>query len=305
MERMLQAPDAFLPAFEPLLDNEDPWVRALARLHLGKMRIVLGRDGRDADAYLERALAEFRALGERFGTSFALTELADRMAVRGEFAGACEHYEQAIAVVTELGATEDVIRMRSRQAQLYWLLGEKDAGAAAMAEAQRYAERVTWPHALAELALSKAELARWGGNAEEAHRQLGIATAILGAEADQAGIRALTHDLLGYLADDLGEARAHRAAACEAASEAGYAPLIAQVLVGVADLALRRDEHEQAARLLAASAGVRGLKDRSHPDVARIERTARRRLGDARFAEAAREGTRTSWSQLVEVTLAS
>ena len=27
LERMLQAPDAFLPAWEPLLDNEDPWVR--------------------------------------------------------------------------------------------------------------------------------------------------------------------------------------------------------------------------------------------------------------------------------------
>ena len=92
---------------------------------LGKMRIMLGQGGRDADAYLEMALAEFRALGERFGISFALTELADRIAMRGEFAGACEHYEQAIAVVTEVGAIEDVIRMRSRQAQLYWLRGDR------------------------------------------------------------------------------------------------------------------------------------------------------------------------------------
>ena len=165
---------------------------------------------------------------------------------------------------------------------------------------ERCAERVTWPDALAELALSKAELARWGGDAEEAHRQLGVATTMLGDEAEQANIRAVTHDLLGYLADDLGEARTHRAAACQAASEAGHAPLIAQVLVGVADLALRRDQYEQAARLLAASAGVRGLPDRSHPDVARIEQAARRRLGEARFAEAAREGTQTSWSQLVD-----
>ncbi|WKX71568.1 BTAD domain-containing putative transcriptional regulator [Streptomyces sp. XD-27] len=305
LERMLQAPDAFLPAFEPLLDDEDPWVRAMARLHLGKMRIMLGRDGRDADAYLERALIEFRALGERFGISFALTELADRIAVRGEFVAACEHYEQAIEVVTEVGAAEDIMRMRSRQAQMYWLLGDKDAGAAAMAEARRSARRVTWPDALAELALSEAELARWDGRTEEAHRQLGVAKALLGDEAERAIIRARTHDLLGYLTDDLGESRAHRAAAYQAASEGGHAPLIAHVLVGVADLALRRDEHEQAARLLAASAGVRGLQDRSHPDVARIEQTARRRLGDARFAEAAREGAEANWCQLAEVTLAS
>jgi predicted ATPase/DNA-binding SARP family transcriptional activator len=305
LERMLQTPDAVLPAWELLLDNEDPWVRALARLQLGKMRIMLGQDGRDADAHLEMALAEFRALGERYGVSVALTELADRVATRGEFADACEHYEQAIAVVTEVGATEDVIRMRSRQALLYWLLGDKDSGAAALAEAEREAERVTWPDALAELALAKAELARWRGDAEEARHQLKIATTFLGDDAEQASIRAAIHDMLGYLADDLGRARAHRVAAWQAASEAGHAPLIAQILVGVADLAVRLDQYERAARLLAASVGVRGQPDRSHPDAARVEREARRHLGEARFAEVTREGTEANWSELVEVTLTS
>jgi predicted ATPase/DNA-binding SARP family transcriptional activator len=305
LERMLQAPDAFLPAWESVLDNEDPWVRALARLQLGKMRIVHGQGARDADAYLEKALAEFRAIGERWGISFALTELADRIAVRGEFAGACEYYEQAIAVVTEIGAIEDVIQLRSRQAQLYWLLGDEDSSEAAIAEAQRCAERVTWPDALAELALSKAELARWNGDAEEAYQQLGVATTLLGDEAEQAHIRAITHDLLGYLADDLGEARAHRVAAYEAATEVGHALQIAKAVVGIADLAVRRDQYEQAARLLAASAAVRGLPDCSHPDVARIEQVARRRLGEARFAEAMQEGTQTSWSQLAADALAS
>ena len=302
MEHLLREPGP--SAFEPLLDNEDPWVRALARLQLGKMRIVLGHGGRDADAHLEKALAEFRAIGERFGIMFALSELAGRTAVRGEFAEACAYYEEAVAVVTEIGATEDVIRLRSQQAWLYRLLGDEDACAAALAEAQRYAERVTWPDALAELAFVRAGLARWDGDTEEARGQLEAAMALLGAEAELAHMRAIRHDLLGYLTDDLDEARAHRAAACDAAAESGYPLAIAQVLVGVAELALRHDEFAQAARLLAASAAVRGLEDRSHPDVARIERTARSRLGDARFAEAASEGTRTSWTQLVEVTLA-
>ncbi len=304
LERMLQTPDAFLPAWEPLLTDDDPWVRALARLQLGKMRIMLGQDGRDADAYLTMALAEFRALGERWGIRFALTELADRIAVRGEFAGASEYYEQAIAVVTEIGAVEDVVQMRSRQAQLYWLLGDEESSTAAMAEAQRCAERVAWPAALAELALAKAELARWGGDAEEAYRQLGVAATILGDEAERANIRAVTHDLLGYLADSPDEAREHRVAAFQAASEAGHAPLIARVLVGIADLALRGERYEQAARLLAASASVRGLPDRSQPDVARIEQAARRRLGEARFAQATQEGAEASWRELAEATLA-
>ncbi|MBJ7902862.1 winged helix-turn-helix domain-containing protein [Streptomyces sp. DSM 110735] len=305
LERLLREPGQALTAFEPLLADEDPWVRALARLHMGKMRIVLGWSGRDADAHLEAALAEFRALGERFGISFAQTELADRIAMRGEFAAACAHYEQAVAVVTEVGAAEDVIRMRSRQAQLCWLLGDREASAAAVAEAQRWAERVTWPDALAELAFAKAGLARWNGDAEEARAQLDIATALLRDEAELPHVRAIRYDLLGHLAVDLDAARAHRTAACAAAAESGYALAIAQVLVGVADLALRQGEPEQAARLLAASAEVGGLRDRSNPDTDRIEREARDRLGDARYAEAVREGTRTDWPRLTEAVLAA
>jgi hypothetical protein len=57
--------------------------------------------------------------------------------------------------------------------------------------------------------------------------------------------------------------------------------------------------------LLAASVGVRGLPDRSRPDAARIEQAAQRHLSEERFAEVTQEGTQASWSELVEVTLAS
>lgn len=305
MEHMLHGPDALLSAWEPLIDDEDPWVRGLARLQHGKMRIVLGHGGRDVDAYFEKALTDFRSVGDRWGISFALAELADRIAVRGEFAAACEYYEQAVAVVTEVGSTEDLVRMRSRQAQLYWLLGDEESSAAAMAEAQRYAGLVAWPEAHVELALAKAELARWSGDFEEAQQQLAAATAVLGSDAERAQIRAVTHDLLGYLTEDPAAAREHRAAALRAATEGGYSALIAQVLVGVADLALRNQQHEQAARLLAASATVRGLPDHSQPDSARIEQAARSRLGDQRFTEATAEGTKADWQELAAVTLAS
>lgn len=302
LERMLQGSDP-LRAWEAALDLDDPWARALARLQLGKMRVMLGHPGQDADAHLEQALAEFRALGERFGISFALTELADRITARGEFAAAADYYEQAIAVVTEVGAVEDVIRMRSGQARLYRLLGDEVAGASAMAEAERLAKRVTWPEALAEVALAKCELARWAGDAAEARRQLDLAMATLGDQA--ANLRSLAHHQLGYLTDDLDEAREHRAAAYEAATEAGYAPMLALALVGVADLALRTGQYAHAARLIAASTAVRGLQDCSDPDLTRIEEAARSRLGDAGLAEAAREGMGTSWDELVAVTLAS
>jgi len=302
LERILRAPHEFELAFEPLLTDDDLWVRALARLQLGKMRIMIGQDGRDADADLELSLAEFRAIGERWGISFALTELADQVATRGEFAAACDYLDQAIAVVTEVGSVEDAARIRSRQAQLYWLLGDEEASAAAMAEAQRYAERVAWPWALAGLALTRAELARWSGDTDEAYRQVGVATALV--DPEQAIIRAAIQDLLGYLAGSLDEAREHRIAAFQAASEAGIVPVIAKVLTGIADLALRGERYEQAARLLAASAAVRGFPDLSQPDVPRIEQATRRRLGEAGFTEATREGAQASWAELAQATLA-
>ncbi len=305
MERLLEGPDAMLTAFEPQITDEDPWVRALARLQLGKMRVQLGHGGWEADTYLEAALTEFRALGERWGISFALTELAERIATRGEFTRACEHYEQAIVVVKEVGAVEDVVRMRSRQAQLYWVLGDAERSASAMAEAQRYADRISWPEALAELALAKADLARWCGDTEQARRELATATEMLSDNAGRAPVRVMTHDLLGYLADDLDEAREHRAVAVEAAAEAGHPLMIAQTLVGAADLALRAGQPEQAVRLLAASDALRGLPDRSQPDAQRIEQETRNRLGDTRFTEAAQEGREASWRELIAVTLAS
>ncbi|MEU4665913.1 BTAD domain-containing putative transcriptional regulator, partial [Micromonospora chalcea] len=286
MERMLREPDALLPAWESLLDHEDPWVRALARLHLGKLRVILGMEAAQAEACLRQALAEFRAVGERFGISFALSELAELIAVRGDVAAACDYYEQAVTAVTEVGAVEDVIRMRARLSWLYRLGGDEAASADALAEAHRLAAGVAWPGALAELALVRAYLARHDGDADEAYAQLRSVSALLGDEADLASVRAGTQDLLGYLAEDVELSRTHRAAACRAAREGGYAPLTAQVLVGVADLAVRLDRPDQAARLLGAATAVRGQPDRTHPDVPRIEAAA----GGGRAAPRGRGG---------------
>ncbi|MEW1844776.1 BTAD domain-containing putative transcriptional regulator [Nonomuraea angiospora] len=305
LERMLQGPADFLPALEPLITDDDPWVRAQARLTRGRFRLTLGGDETDVDVDAKIALSEFRALGDRWGISLALTFLADRLAMRGEFTRACEHYEDAAVAMTEIGATEDVIGLRARQAQLYWLLGDERSSASAMAEAQRCAGGIAWPDALAELALSRAALARWRGEPEQAHEHLATVRAVLG-EADKIGsIRAKTMDLYGYLAEDLEQSRAHRTEAFRAAVEQAYPPAIAEVLIGIADLALRQGQYEQAARLLGASDSVRGTPDRSLPDASRIATDTRDRLGETLFTEATRDGARRDWRELAESMLAS
>ncbi|MGA4990800.1 BTAD domain-containing putative transcriptional regulator [Nonomuraea bangladeshensis] len=299
LERLVREPAGFLPAFEPLIAGDDPWVRAQARLSRGRLRLTLGGDETDVDADIETALAEFRALGDRWGISLAHTYLGDRLGMRGEFGRACEHYEEASAALEQVGAAEDVIGLRARQAQLYWLLGDERSSAAAMAEAERRAGGIAWPDVLADLALAKAHLARWRGEPDRARRLLEATDPELTVST-----RASVMDLYGYLAEDLEEARACRRTAFDAAVESAYPPLIAGALVGIADLALRRGRHEQAAWLLAASEGVRGTQDHSRPDASRIATAARDRLGEAAFAEAAGEGRRRDWRELAELALA-
>ncbi|MEU7819766.1 BTAD domain-containing putative transcriptional regulator [Catellatospora sp. NPDC049133] len=303
LERMLREPTDFLPAFEPLIVADDPWVRAQARLARGRFRLVLGSDETDVDTDIEIALAEFRALGDRWGASSALVFLADRLAARGEFTRAGVHYEEAVRALTELGATEEVVGVRLKQAQQYWLLGDERASAAAMAQASRCADGITWPDTLAELTFAQAQLARWRGEPDQAREHL--TTIRTKFDVERGGLYVMTRDLHGYLVDDLDEARAHRADAFQAAVQLGHRPMLAQVLIGIADLALRLGHPEQAVRLLAASDGVRGTQDRSLPDAARIIEDTRHRLGESVFAEAVRDGQRRDWRELAEATLAA
>ncbi|WP_090766740.1 BTAD domain-containing putative transcriptional regulator [Nonomuraea maritima] len=299
LERMLREPTDFLSAFEPLIADDDPWVRAQATLSRGRLRLTIGGDETDVDADIENALAEFRTLGDRWGVSLALTFLGDRLAARGEFARACEQCEDAATALTEVGSTEDVVGLRARQAQLYWLAGDARSSEAAMAEARRCAGGMTWPETRADLALHEAQLARWRGEPDRAHQLLDT------VREPGAAFRARAENLYAYLTDDLDKARAHRSEALSAAVELMYPPLIAEVLVGVADLALRRGQHEQAARLLAASDAVRGTRDRSQPDASRIAAAARAHLGEPEFAAAIRTGQEQDWRDLAETTLAS
>lgn len=301
--RLLDAPEQAPAAFESLLASTDPWVRAMGRWQSAKMRAVLGQDGADEEASLEQALAEFQQLGERFGTYLTLSELAAHLARQGNLAAATARLDQAVVALSEIGAVEDVIEVRTQQAVLYRLAGDPAASAAAIAIAERSAEGVTWPYALVGLALAKAELARLDGDAAEGRRQLELATRLLGDAAEQPNIRLQVQDLLGYLAEDVEESRRHRLAARQAAAQTGGPSQLARMLVGVADLALRLGDDEQAARLLAAAVALRGTPDRSRPDADRIEETVRRHLGEERFAEVTRDGEAADWAELADATL--
>jgi hypothetical protein len=78
-------------------------------------------------------------------------------------------------------------------------------------------------------------------------------------------------------------------------------PVVAQVLVGVADLAMREGDAPRAATLLGASMGVRGAPDLSLSDEVRVTAAARAALGDAGFERARRAGLDTTIETVTEL----
>jgi hypothetical protein len=74
--------------------------------------------------------------------------------------------------------------------------------------------------------------------------------------------------------------------------------VIAEVLGGLADLALRAGDPERAAELLGAGVAIRGTPDRSVVDEIRVADQARSVLGEAGYGAAYRRGQRVTLDTL-------
>ncbi|WP_308168117.1 BTAD domain-containing putative transcriptional regulator [Nonomuraea sp. NEAU-A123] len=276
-----------------LFADEDPWVRAMARLNRALTLINVGRLHTEAHNDLQAALTEFRAIGERWGITSSLTALAGLATWRGDLTTAIACYEQAIAVITEAVDGPDAWLMRLRLAQLRWLHGDTEGSAAAIAEVERDTERIALPDTLVAMAYLKADLARWNGDPAAAHTHLARAETLAQHITVNWSFRAMLLDSHGYLdvlQGDLDAARTHHADALAWALRSMNASTISQTLVGIANLALHQDQPQQAARLLAAGDAVRGTPDLSHPDAIRVKAATRAALSDREHAEAAQRG---------------
>jgi len=282
-----------------LFHDEDPWVLGTARVMRAHASLNAGERHDEAESDFLAGLAAFRSVGERWGMSFSLCSLADLLAWRGDFATAVTHYEEASVLFAELVTNEDLVRYRLRLASLYTLPGDTDRASAALAEAQRDAERSGMPESLAGVAHAMGEVARMAGDLVAARRELAVAADLTGTFV---GMRqrsvapqfcALIEASQGFLetaAGNLDEAVAHHHEALDLALASNDAPVIAQVLIGVADVTRHRGDPRRAALLLGAADGIRGVPDLSLPDYHRVVAEVRAALGEPAYAAAVEEG---------------
>ena len=283
-----------------------PWIGALGRVLRGQFSLNQGRRIDQAEADFRAAVATFENLGERWGLAMALSGLAQIEEWRDERAAAA-HYEQAAGLAGELGTTEDEAQFRLHLARVLWHLGgaDRDRCRAELARALRDADRLGWPEVTAYANYVAGNLARLDGDLATARERLDLAARVADGGGSLGQISAVTFTAIGHLAaaeGDLAAARSWHDHALKAALATGDSPVVAEVLTGMADVAVREGDALRAATLLGAAEGVRGTRNRSDDDGARVTAAARALLSPADYGAAFQRGGEVTLATLEAAT---
>jgi predicted ATPase len=286
-----------LDAMDELAGDGDPWVRGTALVMRAHAVLNAGRRHDQAEVDFRAGLDAFRELGERWGMSFSLCSLADLMAWRGEIAGAIDMYREAIALFSQLATNEDLVAYRLRLASMLSRLGRHEDAGAELARARRDADRTGLPESLAGVAHASGDFARRRGELALAGTELARASAVAAYTTVAPQFRAMVATSRGFLAAAEGDeevAAGLHAEALDWALRSLDAPVIAHVLVGLADTARARGDAVHAAALLGAGVAVRGGPDLSNEDAERVAAATRAELGDEKYAESYARGLSTT-----------
>jgi predicted ATPase/DNA-binding SARP family transcriptional activator len=275
--------------------HPDPWVRAAGRL----MRMAYAENDGDMDGLrrdAEAGVAEWEAIGDRWGLASMLSSRGQARMLDGNLPGAAEDLERAATLLRALGSHDDHVMVTMRLADLWLRAGDITAARRhlqAMRETRSYGAGEMLRNLLADV----------------------TEAAIILVEGDDDAAR-VVHDRLHELLAGLGEpnvyhahgaAVGHAAAAalalrlgCEADADehvvVGYRqalltndrPILAAVGLAVSGWARDRGRPSEAAVLVGASARLRGTDDPTSPLVIRLTEALRADLGaefDACYAE--------------------
>ncbi|WP_234380341.1 AfsR/SARP family transcriptional regulator [Streptomyces sp. CMB-StM0423] len=307
-----------LAAIDERLGHPDPWARGLLRMIRAAFRENRGyAPGLEED--LEAAAAEFREVGDRWGLAMALHQLGEYRALLGDAERARAGFEEALRLMGEVHAEDDVGQLRTRLAQLEAAQGRTEQARAELHRVLRAAVREGRSHVAALCRDVLGDLARWAGEADEAARWYGEALATLrrgGVAVPQ--IEAIVRTgraLLACVRGDVAGARTELATGLGVAVGVKDMPVVAMVGVGVATLAAEYAEQAdaeqadaghagaefaRAAGLLGAADSVRGVGDVALPDAADLAARLRRALG-AEFGPARARGAALKQGDAIEL----
>ena len=268
------------------LESDDVWLSAAARMFRANIAENAGDiDGMRGD--IDAALSEFRRLGERWGLGNTLRGRALLHTLDGELDQAEAAYAEAFECMAQLKSHEDEAFLLVRLADIALRRGEPERARVLIGDAADTAER-TGSAIEAVFTISMvAEIERQAGDVETARalqqRAMKRVAALPQGHPAMQHSRTIVFVLAARLAFGDGE----RDRAFELAGEAYQAalatrdlPIMAAVGVVLADIAAQSGANETGARILGASARLRGADDLTSADISRQIKELRQALGE-------------------------
>ncbi len=255
---------------------------------------------------IARQVDDARTLGE------ALTAMAITTIFTGEVEGVAEWSEEAVRLAESIGAWSSIAFIESGLSQWEVERGDQEAAAARLATATVAAERSGNPEAIAFTALSRGRVDGFGGRLADARRWFAMAIDGYSQVGDSGLVLVARSDLAHALRLNgaIDEAVAVYRETLHGWQHAGNRGAIANQLESVAFVALTRDDHVSAARLLAAAEATREAAEAPMLPYERAEyeaavATVRERLDGPTLESAWAEGRRLSTDEAVALALAA
>ncbi|MGX7825674.1 BTAD domain-containing putative transcriptional regulator [Actinokineospora sp. 24-640] len=286
----------------------DPWARAVAQL--GRAYLADNDGNHSAAAHHgARALADFRAIGDRWGQAMAVMHVAERHSLQGDHPAALATHEEAVRLVAELGAQDELAgtlaRLGVERARGGDLTGaERDLTEALRLATDRGGRELA---ALAHFWLST--VARRRGDPDTAAAHLATGRSLL-AEVPRVSPQWTAIHLCAEadLATDRGDQAAaltHLRQALMAMAEVPDMPVTAAIADSTAYAMAATGDHRAAARMAGVGTAIRGTPDLGSPDLADLLSKVDKAIGqEARTAAQEAGAALPRTAALAELTTA-
>ncbi|MET0449268.1 MAG: BTAD domain-containing putative transcriptional regulator [Aeromicrobium sp.] len=308
---VLAAMEFFGVTGERVLERgDDPWTRAMVDL----IQVVLLDNAGHVSEYvhlIDPMIERFREIGDRWGLAMSLSQRAQIEALDGDLEGALASWREALPLLGELGAAEDLDLSSMRVVGLQLALTDADGMEALRRDLEASFDRAVASGNRRHEAVARMNLASLehvaGRHAEVIrHLEHVLAHSDPSSEFGSGQMEAIIRAQLAIARsglDDLDGADRELAAAVRSGLAMRDMPVLAEIAGAAAALAHRRGDDELAARRLGASGAIRGRVDRANLNTHGLPESLRASLGDARYESLVAEGAALERDQAVALAL--